>query len=186
MIGLASFLISMPAILLLWMSFSSNNPYRRTTSSVRTTHFIHIRRERARQVLSRVRRKYLSILEDEESHILSVVDFIPPENWWGIVLDPHSCQFVPMNIVAFESTLCMIVHEYANIVRTSDSALRDKWVCVLPTHVNARSTWKGDEKQNWGHHLRCLLPNFAADMYLPPLLAYLHALFACIEIHVCG
>ena len=66
---------------------------------------------------------YLSILEDEESHILSMVDLIPPEDGRGIVLDPHSCQLVSVDVVALKSTLCMIVDKDPHVVCTGNYAL---------------------------------------------------------------
>ena len=49
--------------------------------------------------------KYLSILKDEESHVLPVVHLILPEDWRRKVLDPHTSQLVAMDAVVLKPTL---------------------------------------------------------------------------------
>ena len=48
---------------------------------------------------------HLTILEDKESDIFPVMDFILSKNGRRKILDPNSCQLVPVDIVVLEIPL---------------------------------------------------------------------------------
>ena len=48
---------------------------------------------------------YLSILKDEETHVLPVVHLILTEDGRGKVLDPHASQLVSVDVVVLKTTL---------------------------------------------------------------------------------
>ncbi len=48
---------------------------------------------------------YLSVLKNEETHVLPVVNFILSEDWGGVVLDPDPCQFVAVDLVVLKLAL---------------------------------------------------------------------------------
>ena len=134
MMGLASFLISIPAILLLWMSFSSNKPYeckwgegerqkrgeeggggvgqkggegeRWRIGKERMSKLSQTQEySKLRESYRWTDQQYLSVLKDKEPHVLPVVHLILTEDGRSKVLDPHTRQLVTVDVVVLKTTL---------------------------------------------------------------------------------
>ena len=49
-------------------------------------------------------------MEDEEAHVPAMVDVVLPEEWGGVVLDPHASQLVVVDVVHLKTALCTHMH----------------------------------------------------------------------------
>ena len=77
---------------------------------------------------------HLSILEDKEAHIFSMMDFVFSEHWRCIVLDPHSRQLVAMDVIVIKSTL-QIKNGTHNFIHPLDSMVIYLVKVVIPVVI---------------------------------------------------
>ena len=144
MMGLASFLISIPAIRFLWISFSSNTPWSDKEKEMNKAAPLSPSLPPSLSLppsfspcVSPSFLSHLSILEDKEAHIFSMMDFVFSEYWRCIVLDPHSCQLIAMDVIMVKSTLQVNVN-----VNNINKIQSSKMVHIINFYIAIK--FKGD------------------------------------------